>query len=49
MKGIYISADKMAALMEWAANSRREAEFGPDTIQARSVRGDNPGTPQKRQ
>ena len=26
MKGIYISADKMAALMNWAANARREAE-----------------------
>ncbi len=26
MKGIYLSADKVAALLEWAANSRREAE-----------------------
>jgi hypothetical protein len=26
MKGIYISADKMAALLEWAENARREAE-----------------------
>lgn len=26
MKGIYISADKMAALLDWAANARREAE-----------------------
>ena len=26
MKGIYISAEKMAALMDWAANARREAE-----------------------
>ena len=26
MKGIYISAERMAALAEWAANARREAE-----------------------
>ena len=43
MKGIYISADKMAALMDWAANARREAE-----ALLAETRADNqaePGTP----
>lgn len=43
MEGIYISADRLAALMEWAANSRREAE-----ALLAETRADNqaePGTP----